>query len=116
MHIDNTLYLEEHSSDKRLAEKLDYIKSFTIRLFLQSTREDMTPHHRQLTYYGYSFESYCTSSQPHQPERLVGHPPGWSGDVNTNVQWCSVVKTKLGAHRLLIGGEVDCVKGACLRT
>ena len=72
----------------------------------------MTPHHRQLSYYGYSFESFSTSSQPHQSERLAGHPPGWSGDVNTNVQWCSVVKTKLGSHRLLIGGEVDCVKGA----
>ncbi|KAI0091163.1 RAI1 like PD-XK nuclease-domain-containing protein [Irpex rosettiformis] len=92
MHINNLLYLEEHLSDKRLAEK-----------------EDMTPYHRQLSYYGYSFESFSTSSQPYQPERLPGHPPGWSGDVNTNVQWCSVVKTKLGSHRLLIGGEVDCV-------
>lgn len=34
MHIDNTLYLEEHLSDKRLAEKLDYIESFIIVLFL----------------------------------------------------------------------------------
>lgn len=71
----------------------------------------MAPHHRQQTYYGYSFESFCTSSRPHQPEALPGHPVGWSGDVNTNVQWCSVVKTKLASHRLLIGGEVDCVKG-----
>ncbi|KAI0342622.1 RAI1-domain-containing protein [Trametopsis cervina] len=93
MHINDTLYLEEHLSDKRLAEK-----------------EDMTPHHRQQSYYGYSFESFCTSSHPRKPETLPGHPPGWSGDVNTNVQWCSVVKTKLASHRLLIGGEVDCVK------
>ena len=32
--------------------------------------------------------------------------------MNTNVQWCSVVKTKLGNTRLVIGGEVDCVRGA----
>ncbi|KAI0696936.1 RAI1 like PD-XK nuclease-domain-containing protein [Cytidiella melzeri] len=93
MEINGTLYLEEHLSNERLAEK-----------------EDMAPHHRQQSYYGYSFESFCTSSHPHQPDLLPGHPPGWSGDVNTNVQWCSVVKTKLASHRLLIGGEVDCVK------
>ena len=56
------------------------------------------------TYYGYAFESWCTASQP-------GAPSGWGGDVDTTVQWCSVVKTKLGDTRILIGGEVDCVRG-----
>ncbi|KAI6039831.1 hypothetical protein EDC04DRAFT_3002799 [Pisolithus marmoratus] len=37
--------------------------------------------------------------------------PGWGGDVNTNVQWCSVVKTKLADRRIIMGGEVDCVRG-----
>jgi len=64
----------------------------------------MTPHHRLQTYYGYAFESWCTA-----PE--AGAPPGWGGDIDTNVQWCSVVKTKLGNTRLVIGGEVDCVRG-----
>ena len=45
----------------------------------------------------YAFESYCTS------------PPGQFQDVNTNVQWCSVIKTSLGSTRLILGGEVDCV-------
>jgi len=27
------------------------------------------------------------------------------------VQWCHVVETKLGSSRLILGGEVDCVKG-----
>lgn len=31
--------------------------------------------------------------------------------MNTNEQWCSVVKTKLGDTRVFIGGEVDCVRG-----
>jgi len=64
----------------------------------------MTPHHRMQTYYGYAFESWCTASRP-------GASSVWGGDVDTNVQWCSVVKTKLGDTRMVIGGEVDCVRG-----
>jgi hypothetical protein len=70
-----------------------------------SCRNNLTPHHRLQTYYGYSFESFCTAGTPHEK-------PGWGGDVETNIQWCSVVKTKLGNTRLVIGGEVDCVRGA----
>lgn len=29
--------------------------------------------------------------------------------MNTNVQWCSIVRTKLGSSRLILGGEVDAV-------
>ncbi|EJF63130.1 RAI1-domain-containing protein [Dichomitus squalens LYAD-421 SS1] len=93
MLVDGTLYLEEHLTDARLAEK-----------------EDLPTRQRQQTYYGYAFESWCTSSRPGVPERIHGHPTGWGGDVDTNVQWCSVVKTKLGDSRLVIGGEVDCVR------
>lgn len=81
-----------------------------------SRREDMTPHHRLQSYYGYAYESYCTSSIPDRREPALDgqrHAEGWGGDVDTNVQWCSVVKTKLGNDRLVIGGEVDCVRGAC---
>ncbi|KAI9063505.1 RAI1-domain-containing protein [Trametes sanguinea] len=93
MYVNGTLYIEEHLSDARLAEK-----------------EDLPPKQRVQTYYGYSFESWCTSSRPGVPERIEGHPVGWGGDVDTNVQWCSVIKTKLGDKRLVIGGEVDCVR------
>jgi RAT1-interacting protein len=34
--------------------------------------------------------------------------------VNTNEQWCVVVKTRLGAHRLVLGGEVDCIHASGL--
>ncbi|CCM01915.1 uncharacterized protein FIBRA_03986 [Fibroporia radiculosa] len=95
MAIDGTMYFEEHLSDAKLVEK-----------------EDMAPHHRLQSYYGYSFESWCGSSKPEMPENLEGQPPGWGGDVDTNVQWCSVVKTKLGDTRMVIGGEVDCVRNA----
>ena len=71
----------------------------------ECNRENLTPHHRLQSYYGYSFESFCAAGTPHAK-------PGWGGDVDTNIQWCSVVKTKLGNTRLVIGGEVDCVRGA----
>ncbi|KAI0637617.1 RAI1-domain-containing protein [Trametes polyzona] len=93
MLVGGTLFIEEHFSEARLKEK-----------------EDLAPRQRQQTYYGYSFESWCTSSKPGVPERSAGHPLGWGGDVDTNVQWCSVIKTKLGDNRLVIGGEVDCVR------
>jgi RAT1-interacting protein len=57
------------------------------------------------SYYGYSFESYCTSPLPSSSTT-----PGATFDVpNTNEQWCSIVKTSLGNLRVIIGGEVDCI-------
>jgi hypothetical protein len=59
--------------------------------------------------HSYAFESYCTSEDPHAP--VVNTPEEcWSGDVNTNVQWCSIVRTALGDVSMILGGEVDCVK------
>jgi RAT1-interacting protein len=55
-----------------------------------------TPHHHDQDrncYYGYKFEAICTSNGP----------------VNTNVQFCSVFRTRLGSVRLLLGAEVDCL-------
>ncbi|KAL0954403.1 hypothetical protein HGRIS_003387 [Hohenbuehelia grisea] len=104
MFIDGTMYFEEHLTEQKLY-----------------ARNNLEPRHERLTYFGYAFESYCTSehqpgskSNPRPPVTHVdpdGHPPGWSGDVNTNIQWCNVIKTKLGNTRLIIGGEVDCVRG-----
>lgn len=71
----------------------------------------MEPRHRRQTYYGYAFESYSTTSTPGRRENASSHVQGWGGDVNTNIQWCSVVKTKLNDRRIVIGGEVDCVRG-----
>ena len=75
----------------------------------------MNERQRSQMYYGYAFESYCTCEMPNtRGPRSPKHPPGWGGDVNTNVQWCSVVRTKLGDRRMIIGGEVDCVRGDVL--
>ncbi|KAG9017208.1 decapping endonuclease targeting mRNA [Tulasnella sp. 427] len=92
MFVNGCLYLEEHTTDAKLREK-----------------ENMTPQHRLNSYYGYAFESYCTSDRPLPPDA----PPqgdGWRGPVDTNVQWCSVVKTKLNNLRIIMGAEVDCVR------
>ncbi|GLB40272.1 putative RAI1-domain-containing protein [Lyophyllum shimeji] len=95
MFVNGTLYFEEHLSEARISEK-----------------NTMEPRHRLQTYYGYAFESYCTSETPaRKVSPNPSDPFGWGGDVDTNVQWCSVVRTKLGNTRLLIGGEVDCVRG-----
>lgn len=76
-------------------------------------RQNMNPRQSMQTYYGYAFESYCTADTPRRPapDPTCRDPFGWSGDVNNNVQWCSVVRTKLGNTRIFIGGEVDCVRG-----
>ncbi|KAF8896184.1 RAI1 like PD-XK nuclease-domain-containing protein [Infundibulicybe gibba] len=95
MNINDTMYFEEHYSEVQLNDK-----------------NGTSPHHRRQMYFGYAFESYCTSATPTRPAAPTsGDPPGWGGDVDTNIQWCSVVKTKLGDTRILIGGEVDCIKG-----
>lgn len=55
---------------------------------------------------GYAFESYTCFERRTGPASPREH---WDGDVNTNVQWCSIVRTKLGSSRLILGGEVDAV-------
>lgn len=63
---------------------------------------------------GYSFESYCTTSASSSlsssvPSSISAQESESFSVPNTNVQWCSVVKTNLGGFRILIGGEVDCL-------
>lgn len=96
MLVDGCIYAEEHLTDARLAEK-----------------ETMPPRLRLFMYYGYSFESFSTWDEPlrrreqHEERDRVRC---WSGDVDGNVQYCSIVKTKIGAERMILGGEVDCCR------
>ncbi|GAA95660.1 uncharacterized protein L969DRAFT_15583 [Mixia osmundae IAM 14324] len=57
-----------------------------------------------MSYYGYAFEHHCTADLD------ASEPSNDTPSVNTNVQWCSITKTSLDDHRILIGGEVDCVQ------
>ncbi|GAA5922870.1 hypothetical protein JCM3775_006164 [Rhodotorula graminis] len=85
MVVDGCLYLEESNPPAKLAAKS------------ASESSNALP-----SYYGYSFESYCTTPST--------DPPAAFAVPNTNVQWCSVVKTNLGGFRTIVGGEVDCVR------
>ncbi|WVW79529.1 hypothetical protein I302_101498 [Kwoniella bestiolae CBS 10118] len=62
------------------------------------------------SYMGYSYESFSTVSGEPNQEISEDAPEGWGGDVNTNVQWCNVVRSAIGDIPLCLGGEVDCVK------
>ncbi|KAF2541581.1 hypothetical protein F2Q68_00029351, partial [Brassica cretica] len=56
---------------------------------------------RRRCYWGYCFESLATED----PGRAYGED---IHHVDSNVEFVSVVKTKLGAHRVLMGAEMDC--------
>lgn len=42
-----------------------------------------------------------TFPEPH------GTPPG-KAPVDANVEYCAILRTKLGAHRIVMGAEIDC--------
>lgn len=56
---------------------------------------------RRRCYWGYCFESLATEDPTRADGEGVHH-------VDANVEYCSVIKTKLGAHRVLMGAEMDC--------
>lgn len=90
MLFDGVLYLQEYMSDESIQSK-----------------HDTNPRLKSMMYQGYAFESYCTTSSPNTETSNRSNP--WGGDVNTNVQWCSVCKTGIGQYRSILGGEVDCL-------
>ncbi|KAJ3676290.1 hypothetical protein LUZ60_003702 [Juncus effusus] len=51
-------------------------------------------------YWGYSFENLATENSSDLEEDGKG--------IDANVEFCSVIKTKLGAHRIIMGAEMDC--------
>lgn len=100
MLVQGTMYIEEHLSPQMLVEKAQRRQGPAT-----SSREEGLA---RLTYHGSSFESWSTHTPSSRPFDYARDNP-WSGTPNTNTQWCSVVKTRLGSSRLILGGEVDCV-------
>ncbi|KAJ3282294.1 Dom-3 Z [Borealophlyctis nickersoniae] len=92
-----TIYLEEHESEEK-----------------RNSLYGSTDRNQLMTYWGYKFESACTINKP-PPQVTSPNDPDLeqrkTGIVNTNIQYCSVFKTKLGQHSLVMGGEVDCLVG-----
>ncbi|XP_047338952.1 NAD-capped RNA hydrolase DXO1-like [Impatiens glandulifera] len=65
------------------------------------TEQPKSSHHERCCYWGYAFESLATDDSNRGPTAEIHH-------INANVEFCSVVKTKLGPHRILMGAEMDC--------
>ncbi|PKA60752.1 Decapping nuclease Dom3z like, chloroplastic [Apostasia shenzhenica] len=55
---------------------------------------------RRRCYWGYAFENLATENSREMGEDGRG--------IDANVEFCSVIKTKLGAHRVIMGAEMDC--------
>jgi len=72
---------------------------------------DMTHREQMMTYWGYKFEELASIPKP--PATLTQNDPCLRERenciVNNHVQFCSVFKTKIGSHRIIMGGEVDCL-------
>ncbi|KAI3756579.1 hypothetical protein L1987_56401 [Smallanthus sonchifolius] len=56
---------------------------------------------RRMCYWGYCFETLATEDPRRDDGEGIHH-------VDANVEYCAVIKTKLGAHRILMGAEMDC--------
>ena len=57
--------------------------------------------------YGDSYQDQLNTYIGYKFENLSCETP--SESVNTNIQFCSVFKSKIGSHSLLLGGEVDAI-------
>ncbi|KAG1359228.1 decapping nuclease DXO, chloroplastic [Cocos nucifera] len=55
---------------------------------------------RRRCYWGYAFENLATENS----REINADGKG----IDANVEFCSVIKTKLGAHRIIMGAEMDC--------
>ncbi|XP_056687072.1 NAD-capped RNA hydrolase DXO1 isoform X2 [Spinacia oleracea] len=56
---------------------------------------------RRRCYWGYCFETLATEDPRRDDGEGIHH-------IDSNVEYCAVIKTKLGAHRILMGAEMDC--------
>ncbi|KAI9189475.1 decapping endonuclease targeting mRNA [Blastocladiella emersonii ATCC 22665] len=90
-----TLFLHEHVTASQTRDR-------------DAQRAD--PRRARMTFWGYRFESLSVLPSP--PSTLPDLPAALRArvatPVNQHAQFCSVVRTKLGAHRVLVGAEVDC--------
>jgi len=81
---------------------------FNGTIFISEIETEKSKHDRlnrsakneEMCYWGYKFEDYLTQSVHDNVEK--------SSNVNTNEAFCSVVRTRLEQHSILIGAEVDC--------
>ncbi|BFZ57341.1 decapping endonuclease targeting mRNA [Savitreella phatthalungensis] len=91
--LEGTLYLEDHVDDQTRLKK--------------ASRE-ADPIQQRAMYWGYRYEGLSTIPRtwPHTTRGEIESRA--AREVNTNVQYISVVRTRLGPVSLVLGGEVDC--------
>ncbi|XP_010540805.1 PREDICTED: decapping nuclease DXO homolog, chloroplastic-like [Tarenaya hassleriana] len=73
------VYVEEHKLPERPQSELD----------------------RRIRYWGYCFEALAVEDPGRADGQEISH-------VDANLEYCAVIKTKLGAHRILMGVQMDC--------
>ncbi|GAQ82908.1 hypothetical protein KFL_001280290 [Klebsormidium nitens] len=82
----------------------------------QGEEREQTEREKRMTYWGYSFEALMTESKmpeattpkgSHNSDSFAETPPAKS-PVDANVEFCAILRTKLGAHRIVMGAEIDC--------
>lgn len=67
----------------------------TVYLDIRRTDDGPVDYLRRVNmYHGYRFEALCTGTD-HNP-------------VNANSEYCSIARTRIGNHRILISSEIDC--------
>ncbi|KAI8059289.1 hypothetical protein BC940DRAFT_328364 [Gongronella butleri] len=109
-----TPYARREAWDLRLTRYNDtiYIEESTATK-LEKQQEPKSVRQQMMCYWGYRFETLSTVSTP--PSELAKDDPELTSrlhdSANTNIQYCVLVKTKLGSSSLIMGAEVDCIRG-----
>lgn len=95
--FNNTIYLEEHETE-----------------YKRSQNQGQNDRQQLMGYWGYKFETLSTVSKfpPDMTEADKEEIESRKSEsANTNEQYCTVFKTKLGDNTLIMGAEVDCTSG-----
>ncbi|XP_066929896.1 decapping and exoribonuclease protein-like [Clytia hemisphaerica] len=68
-------------------------------------RKHRSPRQKEMCYWGFRFEGYLTKPMHEACDEEEEKQPKVT---NTNEAYCSIVRTRLKNHSILIGAEVDC--------
>lgn len=65
--------------------------------------DDRNSRAHEMSVWGFKFEQYLCTDSP-------GSPPNPDEQLNTNAEFCCIVKTRLAGRALLYGAEVDAIR------
>ena len=71
-------------------------------------RENMEERHKEMSFWGYNFESYVTSTMDKSCQYKNGAAKTEKRACNDSEAFITVIRTRLGKHSLVFGAEVDC--------